>query len=270
MKIVKGELAIGRFLVPYRIYGESEKHIVCISGAKQTMAAWRSFVSHFIADYSIVVFDLPGQGRATILSGEPGISFDEQIEVLHTVVLETTPNDNSTILAAASWGTIIAAALAARYPDLIDKMILGSFGAKPSKAVISVIREGQGLFDGDKSDEIAPLMIQKFGQQIPDSHKKQMILQFKGMSREDLLSFYEHCKFVEQATDIEEFVTLGNISASTFIAIGEFDAIIDISDIEEASTRIPNCEFKMIPGAGHFLHWEEPSILNYYSEFLAK
>jgi len=270
MKIVKGELAIGRFLVPYRIYGESEKHIVCISGAKQTMAAWRSFVSHFIADYSIVVFDLPGQGRATILSGEPGISFDEQIEVLHSVVLETTPNDNSTILAAASWGTIIAAALAARYPDLIDKMILGSFGAKPSKAVISVIREGQSLFDGNKSDEIAPLMIQKFGQQIPDSHKKQMILQFKGMSREDLLSFYEHCKFVEQATDIEEFVTLSNITASTFIAIGEFDAIIDISDIEEASTRIPNCEFKMIPGAGHFLHWEEPSILKYYSDFLNK
>ena len=175
MKIVKGELAIGRFLVPYRIYGESQKHIVCISGAKQTMAAWRSFVSHFITDYSIVVFDLPGQGRATILSGDPGITFDEQIEVLHSVIEETTPG-NSTILAAASWGTIIAAALAARYPDLVDKMILGSFGAKPSKAVIAVIREGQGLFDGDQSDEIAPLMIRKFGQQIPDSHKKQMIL----------------------------------------------------------------------------------------------
>jgi len=270
MKIVKGELAIGRFLVPYRIYGEAKTHIICISGAKQTMAAWRSFVSHFIADYSIVVFDLPGQGRATILSGEPGITFDEQIEVLHKVLEETTPNDGSTILAAASWGTIIAAALAARYPELVDKMILGSFGAKPSKAVIAVIREGQGLFDGDKTDEIAPLMIEKFGQQIPDSHKQQMILQFKGMSREDFLSFYEHCKFVEQATDIEDFVKLSNITASTLIVSGELDAIIDVSDIEDASTRIPDCEFRMVPGAGHFLHWEQPEILNFYSDFLAK
>lgn len=269
MKIVKGELAIGRFLVPYRIYGESEKFIVCISGAKQTMAAWRSFVSHFIAGYSIVVFDLPGQGRATILSGEPGISFDEQIEVLHSVILETVPN-NSTILVGASWGTIIAAALAARYPKLVNKLLLGSFGAKPSKAVLAVIKEGQGLFDSDKSDEIAPLMIQKFGQLIPESHKKQMILQFKGMSRQDLLSFYEHCKFVEQATDIEDFVTLADITASTYIVVGEFDALIDISDIEEASSRIPKCEFKMVPTAGHFLHWEQPSILNYYSEFLAR
>ncbi len=270
MKIVKGELAFGRFLVPYRIYGDAEKHIVCISGAKQTMAAWRSFVSHFVSDYSIVVFDLPGQGRASILSGELGVTFDEQIEVLHHVVSETTPNNGSTILAAASWGTIISAALAAKQPDLIDKMILGSFGAKPSKAVVDVIRAGQGLFDGDKTEEIAPLMIEKFGQQIPESHKKQMISQFKGMSRKDFLSFYEHCKFVEQATDIEDFVTLGNIKASTLIVIGEHDAIIDISDIEDASTRIPDCEFIMIPGAGHFLHWEKPEILHRYSEFLAK
>ncbi|MCK5829533.1 MAG: alpha/beta hydrolase [Methylococcales bacterium] len=270
MKIVKGELAMGRFLVPYRIYGEAEKHIVCISGAKQTMAAWRSFVSHFVSDYSIVVFDLPGQGRASIISGEPGVTFEEQIDVLLNVVKETTPDNGSTVLAAASWGTIISAALAARHPELIDKMILGSFGVKPSKAVVEVIREGQGLFDGNKTDEIAPLMIKKFGQQIPDAHKKQMILQFKGMSREDFLSFYEHCKFVEQASDIEEFVKLSNITASTLIVSGEYDAIIDITDIEDASTRIPNCEFVMVPGAGHFLHWEQPEILHLYSNFLAK
>lgn len=270
MKIVKGELAIGRFLVPYRTYGEAEKYIVCISGAKQTMAAWRSFVSHFVSDYSIVVFDLPGQGRASILSGDPGITFDEQIDVLHNVVKATVPKGSLTVLAAASWGTIISAALAAKFPDLVDKMILGSFGVKPSEAVVAVIKEGQGLFDGDKTDEIAPLMIKKFGQQIPESHKKQMILQFKGMSREDFLSFYEHCKFVEQASDIEEFVTLSDITASTLIVSGEFDAIIDVSDIEDAATRIPNCEFVMIPGAGHFLHWEQPEILYTYSEFLAK
>jgi pimeloyl-ACP methyl ester carboxylesterase len=96
-----------------------------------------------------------------------------------------------------------------------------------------------------------------------------MILQFKGMSREDFLSFYEHCKFVEQATDIEDFVKLSNIKASTLIVSGEYDAIIDVSDIEQAASKIPNCVFKMIPGAGHFLHWEQPDILYTYSEFLA-
>ncbi len=269
MKTVKGELELGRFLIPYRIYGEAEKTIVCISGAKQTMAAWRSFVRHFIHEYSVVVFDLPGQGRATILSGAAGITFDEQVDVLHNIVKETNRN-GSVILAAASWGTIISAALAARHPELVDKMILGSFGAKPSKAVIEVIRAGQKLFNANKTDDIAPLMIEKFGQHIPDTHKKQMIEQFRGMSREQFLSFYEHCEFVEQASDIGDFVELDKITASTLIVSGEYDAILDPSDIKKASTRIPDCEFKMIPGAGHFLHWEQADILHTYSEFLAR
>ena len=269
MKIVKAELSPGRFLVPYRIYGEAEKTIVCISGAKQTMAAWRSFISHFVSDYSVVVFDLPGQGRSRILSGSPGITFDEQVEVLHSIIGATNRN-GSVYLAAASWGTIISAALAARYPELVDKMILGSFGAKPSKAVIDVIREGQRLFNGNKTEDIAPLMIEKFGQHIPESHKKQIIEQFRDMTREQFISFYEHCELVGQATDIQDFIELGNIRASTLIVSGEYDAILDQADIAEASSRIPDCELKTIPGAGHFLHWERADILYTYSEFLAR
>lgn len=268
MKTIKGQLTVGRFVVPYRIYGEAEKTIVCISGAKQTMAAWRSFVSHFVPAYSVVVFDPPGQGRSEILSGSPGVSFDEQVDVLLNVV-ESTNRDGRVHLAAASWGTIISAAVASRHPELVDKMILGSFGAKPSKAVIEVIKAGQRLFDTDKTDEIAALMIESFGQHIPQSHKKQMIEQFRHMSREQFLSFYEHCLFIEQASDIAEFIDLSSIRASTLIVSGEYDSIIDVADIEAASLRIPNCEFKLIRGAGHFLHWEKADILHIYSDFLA-
>ncbi len=269
MKTIKGQLALGRFEVPYRVYGEAASTIVCISGAKQTMAAWRSFISHFVSDYSVVVFDLPGQGRSKILSGSPGVTFDEQVDVLYRVV-ESTNRNGRVHLAAASWGTIISAALAARHPELVDKMILGSFGAKPSKAVIEVIKAGQRLFDGDKTSEIAPLMIENFGQFIPESHKKQMIDQFRLMSREQFLSFYEHCSFIEQASDIADFVDLASIRASTLIVTGEYDPILDVADIEAASLRIPDCEFRMVPGAGHFLHWEKADILHIYSDFLGR
>jgi pimeloyl-ACP methyl ester carboxylesterase len=126
------------------------------------------------------------------------------------------------------------------------------------------------LFDGDKPGEIAPLMIEHFGQYIPESHKKQMIEQFRHMSREQLLSFYEHCSFIEQASDISEFVDLASIRASTLIVTGEYDSILDVADVEQASQRIPHCEFKLIRGAGHFLHWERADILHTYSEFLAR
>jgi len=90
------------------------------------------------------------------------------------------------------------------------------------------------------------------------------------MSREQFLSFYDHCEFVGQASDIGDFVDLGNITASTLILNGEFDAILDSIDIEKASEKIADCEFRIVPGAGHFLHWEQPDILHTYSEFLAR
>ncbi len=269
MKIIKGELNLGRFLVPYRVYGDARRTIVCISGAKQTMAAWRSFISHFVSDYSVVVFDLPGQGRSKILSGSPGVSFEEQVDVLHKVITETNRN-GPVCLAAASWGTIISAALAARHPELVEKMILGSFGSKPSKAVIEVIKAGQRLFDVGEVTGIAPLMIEHFGQYIPESHKRQMIEQFRHMSHEQFVSFYEHCAFIERSSDISEFVDLANIKAATLIITCEYDSILDVTDVEQASQRIPDCEFQRVPGAGHFLHWEKADILNTYSDFLAR
>lgn len=269
MKIQKAEIVHGRFVIPYRIYGDSEKTIVCISGAKQTMAAWRTFVSHFIKDYSIVVFDLPGQGRAKICSGSPEITFSEQVGILNELVTITGRN-RPVILAAASWGTIISAALAAQRPELVEKMILGSFGTKPSKPVIEVIRAGQHLFDTNQTREIAPLMIEKFGQYIPEAHKQQMIEQFRAMSREHFISFYKHCEFVEKTKDISEFVDLSSIKARTLIVTGEYDSILDKDDVADASRKIPNCEHKEIAGAGHFLHWEKPEILHTYSDFLDK
>ncbi len=269
MRKAKLEINFGRFLVPCRVYGEASQIIICISGAKQTMASWRSFISHFVADYSIVVFDMPGQGRSLILEGSQGVSFEEQVQVLHAVISKVS-QDKAVIIAAASWGTLIGAAYAARYPDSVDKMILGSFGAKPTEAILDVIRRGQQLFRENQTSKIALLMIESFGQHISNSHKQQIVNQFQKMSWEQYKSFYEHCEFVSQVKDIDEYIDLRKIKASTLIVSGEYDPILDRDHIIEASSHIPNCEYKMIRNAGHFLHWEREEILYTYSEFLSR
>lgn len=269
MKIRKGSVRLDRFVVPYRVYGEVEKTLVCVSGAQQTMAVWRSFISYFVKDYSLVVYDTPGQGRSPILSGPPAVSLDEQVEALHHIVRETHQYE-PVHFAAASWGTIVAAAYAARYPAAVDKLILGSFGVKPSKTMLEVIREGKQLYDENKGPEIAHLMIEKFGQYIPDSYKTRIIEQFRQMSRDQLLSFYAHCEFVENARHINHFIDLRNIKAHTLIVNGEHDTILDLEDAAFASAQIPHCEATIVPGAGHFLHFEQEDILAIYKEFLSR
>ena len=58
----KGEVKLGRFLVPYRLYGTGGRFMVCVNAAQQPMAAWRPVVSYFLKDYRLLLFDFPGQG----------------------------------------------------------------------------------------------------------------------------------------------------------------------------------------------------------------
>jgi len=271
MEKVSGELNYDRFIIPYRKYGSANKAIVCLSGAKQTMSAWRSFISYFHHEYSVVVFDMPGQGRSQILSGSAGVSLDEQVEVLNQVVIETL-NDFvvEKCVFGGSWGSIVAAAYAERHPDVFDKVILGSFGTKPNMVLNSIIEQVQTMIGEGCEKDIAPMMIEKFGRYIPEILKRQIITQFDNMTDAQFQSFYEHSVFVTKMGDLKELVNLKSVRVPTLVVMGQYDTIMDLFDTRKATQLIPNGEFILIKGAGHFLHWENEEILSVYEEFFQR
>ena len=111
MNKIRGEITVGRFQIPYRLFGRGSRFLVCVNGAQQTMAAWRPVVTYFSEDYRLLLFDFPGQGRAQIISGSAVVSLDEQVEVLHQVLAAQNVPEKS-IVAGASWGGVVVAAFA--------------------------------------------------------------------------------------------------------------------------------------------------------------
>ncbi len=268
MKLKKAKIKVDRFLVPYRVYGEASQFIICVNGAQQTMAAWKSVVSYFFKDYTLVVFDFPGQGRSQILSGSSEVSLDEQVRVLHQIVSATNGNGRSHVV-GASWGGIIVAVFAARFPNLVDKIILASFGVKTSEKMLKVIREGKELYEKGKGDEVAELIIENFGQRLSESYKKKICQQFESIKKEHFRTFYAHGGLLQNSHSIDEVVELKNITAKTLIINGERDTIMDLEDTKIASAQIPDCETKIVSDVGHFLHNERKDILDIYKEFLS-
>lgn len=263
----KGEIKVGRFNIPYRMYGESGPVIVCVNGAQQTMAAWRTVISYFSKNYRIVTFDLPGQGRARILSGPHRVSLEEQAEVLRQIVVTVSPREKVNLV-GASWGGIVVAVAAVKYPKLVDKIILASFGVKPSAHMIELIRKGQGLYKAGRRDEVAQLIIDSFGQKMTEANQKKMTEQFQNMIKEQAESFYAHCEMIASSRGIDEFVDLRNIRAKTLIINGEKDTLLNGQDIRAVAKLIPHCEVRLIKNAGHFLHWEDETILDIYADYL--
>jgi len=271
MKKVTGELHYSRFVIPYRVYGDASKVIVCLSGAKQTMSAWRSFISYFHKDYRVVVFDMPGQGRSQILSGSAGVPLDEQVEVLNQLVQEIIDDTiTEKYVMGGSWGSVVASAYADRYPEVFDKLILASFGTKPNIVLNAIIDQVQSMISEGHEKNIAPMMLEKFGQYIPDILKRQIISQFESMSDAQFQSFYEHSIFVTQMGDLKELVDLKNITVPTLVVMGQYDTIMDLFDTRKASKLMSKAEFVLVKGAGHFLHWEKESVLGIYANFLSR
>ncbi len=257
----------GRFSVPYRLYGDSGPFIVCINGVQQSMAMWQSFIRHFSPDHRVILFDFPGQGKGRIISGPQSASLEEQVEILRAVI--AAAGAQHITICSASWGGVIALALAARYPHLVKQLVLGSLGTKPNKRMIETIQSGFQIAP-HKRDEMADTLIDSFGQNLPEAVKKKITRQFASMSPEQLRAFCEHGLFIIAAKNLSDVIDLKKIQAETVLINGENDTIIDLDDVKYLATQLPHCHLKIVKNVGHFLHLENDNVLDVYRSVLQK
>ena len=190
----KKKITFDRFVIPCRVYGSSGPCIICLNGAHQSMAMWRSFVTFFSHDYRILLFDFPGLGQARALSGPSNLSLDEQVDILHAV-MEASQFERDTILCTASWGGVVALAFAARYPHAVRRLVLGSIGTRPNPKMVETIQKGLSI-DPEKRLEMAQVLLESFGQKLPENIKNRIIRQFHEMSKDSLRAFSEHGLYV--------------------------------------------------------------------------
>ena len=264
--IIKGTIETGRFIVPYRIYDNNGPHIVCINGVQQSMAMWHTFIERYAPHYRLALFDFPDQGKGKIISGPILVTLDEQVEILHEVIKATGTNNNMTIC-SASWGGIVALAFASQYRHEVKKLCLAGLGTRASDKMIETIKKGASI-DPKNRQKMADILIESFGQNLPESIKKKITNQFQSMSEDNLQAFYEHGLFVISTKKIGNLIKLSNIAAKTFLIHGEKDTIIDLEDVKFLASQIPDCKVIIVKGAGHFLHMEREDIFDVYQDVL--
>ena len=253
-------------MVPYRIYENDGPHIVCLNGVQQSMAMWHSFVLRYAPYYRVVLFDFPNQGKGKIVSGPIFVTLDEQVDILHEVIKATGTNKNVSIC-SASWGGIVAIAFASRYRNEVKKLCLASLGTKANDKMVETIKKGSQIDPQDRQ-KMADILIESFGQNLPDNIKKKIVNQFHVMSEEHLRAFYEHGLFVVSTKKLGDLINLSNITAKTFLIHGEKDTIIDLEDVKFLASQIPQCEVIIVKDAGHFLHMEREDAFDIYENIL--
>ncbi len=261
----KGIINYKRFSIPYRVYGQGED-IICINGAQQSTAMWFSFLKYFHNKYKITLFDFPHQGKAKVNKGSTSVSLDEQVDILYSVMDKLRIKRPT--LCSASWGGVIALLFALKYPKGLGRLVLASIGLRPSAQMREAILNGISVEKNDRR-RMAQVIINSFGNRLPDKVKKQVRLQFELMSDEKIEAFSEHGLSVLLKDSLEKVLPLDKIKTPTIIIYGKEDMIINYEDAKELADKLPDGKIEVVNDTGHFLHLEDERVLKIYEDVLA-
>jgi pimeloyl-ACP methyl ester carboxylesterase len=270
--LVKQSLVVGRFRIPYAVTAGRDSCLICVNGMQQTMAAWRAFIAasaELHRTHQIVLFDFPAQGRAETLSGTDEASLSEQVHILGAVVDAVRPGLPVSLI-GGSWGGVVAAAYAAARPERVSRLILGSFRTRPNEWLRTLTRRGQALIDAGDLDSLGTLFVEGFGEGMRPAGQARLREQFRRLTPVQLRQLYSTGEALLDHDDMSDVIDLASIRAHTLIVNGADDPIVDADDAASAAERIRRCEVRLLPGIGHFLHMEEPSVVQIYREFLTR
>ncbi len=268
MDIFKNTIHYKRFMIPYRIYGAGKTCLLCINGAQMTMGTWALFIKRFSKKYRVVLFDFPQQGMGDILSKPFSVTFDEQLECIAQVVNQLTDCD-SLYTVSTSWGAVLAMAYSARYPDQIDKQIMGSLAIGTNKELDKITRQGMNFCEQKEISKIGSLIAGSLGEEAPDILKRQIVQQFKTISPQHMEAFYHHADFILKA-QVEDLADLSKVITPTLLVYGEKDKFCSLNDAYYLQEHLKNVHLEVVKGVGHFLAHENRSIMDLCDEFYTK
>ena len=214
----------------------------------------------------MVTFDFPGQGRSRFLKDQSGLGFDEQVEIVGRVAAGTGAQPGAVF--GASWGSLIAAGYAARHSAAVTRLVLAGFAMRPTPLLKFMISHGQALCRDASSHRLSALLIDHIGQWLPEAMKKMIETQFQAITPAQVAAFVEHSKLVDAIGDVRDIVDFGAITAETLVINGERDGLVAPSDADLARAALARCVTQTVPSTGHFLHLENPAVLEDYRRFL--
>ncbi len=224
---------------------EKEKpSILLMHGSGLTHIVW-SLHEQFYANqgYNVLSVDLPGHGNSEGPSLKSIEEISDWIKSLMNVL-----DIKKLIIIGHSQGSLVGIDFAARYPNLINSLVLvaGSYKMPVNQDLINYAEAG---------DEKAVLLMMKWGYEgskafIGGNPVKKIINSSREI-REVLAVDLNACNNYKGGKE-----SLGKINCSTLCIFGDLDKMVPLEVGNKMSSMIKNAEKKVINNCGHMIIFE--------------
>jgi pimeloyl-ACP methyl ester carboxylesterase len=259
--------------VAYVDEGQGDQTLLLIHGLGSYLPAWKPVIEELKSDYRVIALDLPGYGKSAKGAYPYSMPFFAQVVRLF---MEQVGIHKPVVL-AHSMGGQIAMRLSLDHPESVEKLVLAAPAGFESfteedREFFETYMTPEAVMSSDRGD-IRDNIERNFNQMSPNAEF--MIRDRVAVRGAD--DFEQYAKANVQSVmgmlDGPVVDELDQLSVPTLIVFGEQDALIPNTYLHDLTTQqvaqaghelIPNSQLKMIPEAGHFVHFEQPSQFNQY------
>lgn len=240
--------------------------LLLIAGLGADSSSWDFQMEDFSRDYRVIAFDNRGAGR----TDKPPVDYRSELFADDAAnLLQALGVEKAHVLGHSMGGTI-AQQLALRHPEKVARLILF--------ATFSEINAYGQLWL-----ETWRLMAQGAGMEA--LHKISLIQSITPrtyISHPELVE-WAHQRWAENPQPLEAYIRqnwachhhrtiedLPKIKAPTLVLVADRDMQTPVGSNKMIADRIPGAKFKVIPGYGHCVNWEQPQEFNRIAlDFLA-
>lgn len=234
----------------YMNYGQGSEALVLIHGWTQNIDAWRDQIPEFTKRNRVIAIDLPGHGESD--KPKTKYSMDYFARAIEAVMRDAKVN--RAVLVGHSMGTPIARQFYRKYPNKTLAIVIVDGALKPFADAPAMNRLIEGLRSPNYKDVLAQMFTGLMGPNMKPDIKE---------------------RIAASTSNTPQFVMVSAMEGMADPSIWEDDKI-DVPvlaimaknpfyppNIEQLTRAlVPNLEFQMWEGVGHFLMMEKPTEFN--------
>lgn len=243
-------------LPDHSITGDGDITVYLLHGGYGSKDYWRYEIAELVrAGYRVVAWDAPGYGLSPLPNLPAGDYSIDYLARSFGLLLKATAG-RTNILFGHSLGGIIAPRAALLFPDLVHGVIVsatvGSFATRSAEDQKDYVAKRLAPLDQGKTlaESAMPLIKSMFGPGA-SGPMVDLVAEVAGSTKADT---FRASILAIMAYDGRE--TLKQLRVPTLLVAGECDSVGRPEGMKAAAALVPDAEFAVIPGAGHY-GWAE-------------
>ena len=227
---------------------------ILLHGLGSSSAGYRAQLSELSEQRHVVAWNAPGFGRSTALT-RPSPSLREYSDAVMELV--DALGQEGVDLVGSSWGSLIAADVAATYPERVNSLVLISPTMGYTHLSLSE-REAQiqARIDGFNSDDPA-LRASRF---LAPGAEPIVVQRFLELRRDTNTSGYAAATamlYSSRPLDVYQ-----RVKVPVLIIAGAQDKVCPAKAIDQVRATLPDAALIMLAGCGHIPKLEKPDEVN--------